>query len=146
MIGVPVITAMLDACHSAALKETGGILIGRHCEDGHAARISEATLRPRDSLFGRFSFQRGTRGLRRLLEERWQRGLHYLGEWHFHPGGTASPSDTDHRSMHRIACNHDYQCSEPILIIIGGRPPSRYQISATIYPADGCFVRLVDNN
>lgn len=115
-------------------NETGGILIGRYTDNGRTAVIVEATPRPRGSRFGWAWFQRSNAGLNKILDQRWKDGLHYLGEWHFHPGGSPSPSGPDIVSMQSISSNRQYHCREPILLIIGGRPPDEFDISVTVHP------------
>lgn len=125
---------MVGNCIEAGRKETGGILIGRLEDDGQTARIVEATPRPRDSKFGWFWFRRGTAGLGKLLEERWAFGLHYLGEWHYHPGGSCEPSGADYAAMASIAGDARYQSPEPILAILGGDPNGNWALSVTVLP------------
>ncbi len=128
------VQGMVGSCIEAGRKETGGILIGRLEDDGQTARIVEATPRPRDSKFGWFWFRRGTAGLGKLLEERWHSGLHYLGEWHYHPDGSCEPSGADYVAMAAIAGDSRYQSPEPILAILGGNPRDRWAISVTVLP------------
>lgn len=136
------VRTMVTACVEAGSKETGGILIGSIDRSGRIAQVLEATPKPRDSAFGWFWFRRGTRGLKQLLSDRWSVGQHYLGEWHFHPGGSPEPSGPDCTAMAQIASDARYQCKEPILVILGGTPPERWQISATVSPAGEPHHRL----
>lgn len=127
------VQSMLDAATKARCRETGGILIGRYGPDGWVADVIEATPKPRGSRAGWFWFQRSSAGLSTLLEERWQKGFHYLGEWHFHPLGSPTPSGSDTRAMFKIAEDAAYRCPSPILIILGGRPKSEWLLSATLF-------------
>ena len=129
-------------CINAGLNETGGILIGSYSADGSTAIVFEATARPADSLAGRTTFQRGTRGLRSLLQTRWKTGKYYVGEWHFHPGGLPEPSSDDFESMKSIAANPNYQCPEPVMIILGGNPAGSYSLSASVFPCKDSPIRL----
>lgn len=129
------IASMVETCSTAGRKETGGILIGRLADRGALAIVLEATPKPRDSGFGWFWFRRGVKGLRHLLDERWSKGQHYLGEWHYHPGGSAQPSAPDHAAMSKIASDERYQCPEPILAILGGLRPSTWELSISVIPA-----------
>ena len=113
--------AIIDECAQAGRKETGGILIGRIDPSGDTAVVIEATPKPKGSGFGLFWFKRSPTGLKQLLAERWNRGQHYLGEWHFHPGGSPEPSGSDYHTMEKIAADQRYQAHEPILIIMGGK-------------------------
>lgn len=135
--------AMIVQCAASKSKETGGILIGRLNEGCSVAMVLEATSKPSDSGFGWAWFRRGAKGLRELLIERWNSGQHYLGEWHYHPGGSCMPSGPDHTSMREIATNPRYECREPLLIILGGDPPIAYDISITVFPRGESGVTLV---
>lgn len=126
--------AMEDACRRVGSMETGGILIGRHERDGRQASVCEATSQPTDSSAGWAWFKRGSKGLKPLLARRWNEGLHYLGEWHFHPNAGCTPSGQDLLAMAAIASQAQYACAEPMLIVLGGRVPDQYQLSATIFP------------
>lgn len=125
---------IVAACTEAGRKETGGILIGKIEADGHTATVLEATPKPRDSAFGWAWFKRGVKGLKPLLQERWNAGQYYLGEWHYHPGGSPEPSHSDYEAMARIAADNAYQSKEPILAILGGSPPRDWRLSVTVTP------------
>lgn len=128
------IRAMEEACRRAGSMETGGILIGRLADDGRRALVCEATSKPPDSSAGWAWFRRGSGGLKTLLARRWVEGSHYLGEWHFHPDARCEPSGPDLLAMVGIASDERYACPEPMLIILGGRVPDRYQLSVTVFP------------
>lgn len=138
-----VLDEMLEMCRAAGKRETGGILIGRHSEDRSTAVILEATGRPKDSLFSWVTFSRGSHGLRALLESRWMENSFYLGEWHFHPGGSPNPSHQDILSMKKIASDPDYQCPLPLLLIVGGNPRRDYLVSCTIFLGEGRAVPMI---
>ena len=135
--------AMLHLCAIAGDHETGGILIGHYDASHLRAVVTEATARPADSESGRFAFRRGKAGLRELLKQRWVHGSHYLGEWHFHPGGSAHPSFCDERVMVGIAKSARYACPEPILLIVGGNPPGSFDLSVTVFPRGRHSVRCI---
>jgi len=136
------LSKMVSDCTRAGAHETGGILIGRYSSDGSIALISEITSHPKDSISSQVTFQRGIIGLKELLSARWDEGYHYVGEWHFHPGGSPEPSGPDKHAMRSIATNSKYSCQEPILIILGGRPPGEANLSVTVFPANKPSVRL----
>ncbi|EPD6202522.1 Mov34/MPN/PAD-1 family protein [Enterobacter hormaechei] len=133
---------MIDECIKAGTNETGGILIGSYSQDGSTAIIVEATARPADSLVGSTTFQRGVKGLKPLLDSRWKTGKYYVGEWHFHPGGSPEPSSDDLLSMKNISSNPNYQCLEPVMIILGGDPSGKYSLSANVFPRGKPPIRL----
>jgi proteasome lid subunit RPN8/RPN11 len=127
------IACMIEAARKAGRSETGGILIGRYGPEGWVADIVEATPRPQGSRSGWFWFQRSSTGLAALLEDRWSKGLHYLGEWHFHPGGSPAPSRSDVRAMLKVADDEAYRCVVPLLAILGGRPEADWSLSMTLF-------------
>lgn len=114
---------MTQECARRLGIETGGILAGRYDKDLRLAKVSIATAPPPDSAGGHAWFKRGTAGLKRLLDQLWSVGDYYLGEWHFHPGGAPSPSGQDIEQLRIIASDLRYACPEPLLVILGGRPP-----------------------
>jgi integrative and conjugative element protein (TIGR02256 family) len=100
-------------------KETGGILIGRYSADLALAVVVRATAPPSDSRAGATWFERGIVGVDKLLEQAWENGLHYLGEWHFHPGGLPHASASDRAEMRKIASDKETRCTTPVLVILG---------------------------
>lgn len=130
-----VVERMLGYCTRALPNETGGILIGRYNESLDTALVSEATPAPPDSRAGRTWFYRGTQGLLTLLDEAWQDGLYYLGEWHFHPLAGPTPSETDRRQLRDIARDERYYCAEPLLLIVGGHPHERWLVRSYVFPS-----------
>lgn len=137
-----VLSKMVSDCVRAGAHETGGILVGKYSSDGNIALISEITSHPKDSISSSVTFQRGILGLKEMLAARWEEGFHYVGEWHYHPGGSPEPSRTDMKAMQSIATNPRYSCREPILIILGGLPPRQANLSVTVIPANSLSVRL----
>ena len=121
-----------EASGRSGWNETGGILLGRYEEGGIKADILEVTSMPRGSMFGRSWFRRGADGLSELLRAKWEQGLHYVGEWHSHPGSAPEPSRADVAVMATIAGDSRYECAAPILLIVGGDPPGRFSISLSV--------------
>jgi integrative and conjugative element protein (TIGR02256 family) len=123
---------MLRVCENAFPNETGGLLIGHYTESLDCAIVITVTGPPDDSKAGRTWFARGVKGLKAMLARSWKTGAYYVGEWHAHPGGTAIPSGTDRSQMKNIARKKDFECEEPILILVGGSPPA-YQLRAMVF-------------
>ncbi|MGH7744156.1 MAG: Mov34/MPN/PAD-1 family protein [Candidatus Dormibacteria bacterium] len=121
-------------------RETGGILIGSYSSNFSVAIVARATAPPTDSRAGATWFERGTAGMDKLLEEAWSRGLHYLGEWHYHPGGAPIASPSDEAQMRKIAANKLARCGTPVLIILGEQ--SGEPNIAAYAQSDGSFLRL----
>lgn len=126
---------ILDLCALAGGRETGGILIGYYTEALDTALVTAATGPPPDSKGGRDWFKRGVKGLRERLEEDWNaRQEFYLGEWHFHPNELPEPSIADDDRLERIAALPRYDCSSPVLLIIGGSSNDEWLLGAYVFP------------
>lgn len=119
-INAKFIDGILACVQKAGKKETGGILIGSYNEQRDIAIVTKITGPTIDSKSGRTWFNRGTKGLQKLLNNAWQLNQYYLGEWHFHPNASPDPSFCDQTQMIRIATCQQYKCPEPLLLIIGG--------------------------
>jgi integrative and conjugative element protein (TIGR02256 family) len=102
-------------------NEVGTALVGTYSDDGHEATIERLAPLTPDSRGARFTFVRGARGLREFFRSVFasSRGtVHYVGEWHSHPGGEPHPSGTDDANMFSIAKNPKTLCPECILVIL----------------------------
>ena len=94
------LAAHLTALRLAALpNETGGVLLGYHDFNVGAIVLVDALPAPSDSHASPASFERGTSGLVRAVQEASARTagiVGYVGEWHSHPRGhSAKPSRDD---------------------------------------------------
>lgn len=119
---------ILSYCEAAGQSETGGMLVGRYNQRHDTALVLDVLGPPEDSLRGRSWFQRGTLGVQQLLQRMWKsRNEHYLGEWHFHPYASPTPSNVDYEQMLAIATSASWKCPEPVLLIIGGDPLGRWR-------------------
>lgn len=103
-------------------KETGGILLGQIRAVDGAPILTKCSLAPPDSMSGRFVFRRGIIGIESLLQEEFEKGLSYIGEWHSHPGGGQEPSSTDIFTMTKVRTKHDFPLRTPVLLIVSGSP------------------------
>ena len=129
-----VVAQILDCCGSTTDLETGGVLVGKYSEDHRTARVIEALSAPSDSKAGPTWFARGVKGLNSKLRRRWSSGReYYLGEWHYHPAGTPTPSTCDTLQMQSISRSGKYECPEPVLLIVGGTPP-QLEIRSYVFP------------
>jgi hypothetical protein len=106
--------------------KTGGILIGRYTADNSCACVTEVLPAPPDSSERPDVFTRGIEGLNEILKERWEADdpTYYIGEWHSRPSTIGSelqvePSAIDIESMIEFAEDGDFQCPEPMLVIMG---------------------------
>ena len=137
-----IVQKILDCCRHAEVFETGGILGGYYNPEHDCAVVSAISTEPSDSRRGRSWFERGVNGLQRWLNGLWRRQQYYLGEWHFHPGGTSAPSNVDLSQMQRIASTKSYHCPEPVLLIIGGDPWGVWTARSMVCVAGGKTIEL----
>lgn len=130
-----VVGSILAHCREAGEVETGGILIGQYTGRHDCAMVHQVTGPPEDSTATRTRFRRGTIGLQPLLDRLWRRERrYYLGEWHFHPGASPDPSGVDDRQLRSIASDRQYNCPEPVLLIVGGDPSAAWAAAAFVFP------------
>jgi hypothetical protein len=136
------LAAVKDLCADAGEVETGGVLAGTYFS-GSEALVVRATDPPSDSTHGPTTFHRGTKQVDEWLQTANERlGIHYLGEWHYHPAAPPEASDDDQDEMVCIATNESYHCPDPILIIIGGTPPDDFSVNVYVFHREGHFEEL----
>ena len=121
-------------CKQAGDRETGGILVGFYTETHDCAIVTDLCGPPSDSRSGKTWFRRGVHGLQGWLQQLWTDKRFYLGEWHFHPHSRAVPSKVDCDQLEEIARSGQYNCPEPVLLLIGGGPPQRWEMAAYVFP------------
>ena len=129
-------------CANTPGRETGGLLVGRYTDDHTFAVVTEVLPAPIDSRAGPTWFIRGVEGLTSELGRRWKLGQgYYLGEWHYHPGGKATPSSRDIDQMRSISASEQYACPEPVLLIVGG-VLGAFEARPYVFPANSEFTEL----
>ena len=116
-------------------NEIGSSLIGYYSLDGYEAFIKEISPIPSDSVSSRFSFLRGTKGLKKYYKELVKRNSNkiYLGEWHTHPFGPSSPSGLDDINQFAISNDKKTNCTESILLILGGDIKYNPELGCMVY-------------
>ena len=105
-VGARAVRAMRDQLRKGHRAERGGILIGLVHLKRRIIYVTDATPPSRDSLGTSRLFVRGVRDYPELLldiEGRTGGILGYVGEWHTHPSGPSTPSQTDMASVHELA-------------------------------------------
>jgi integrative and conjugative element protein (TIGR02256 family) len=112
---------LLDICEASYPLETGGIIIGNYSLDSKWAKITRIVGPQKHSKHNRSSFFRSNYGVKSILDEEWASGNFYLGDWHYHPNYSSSPSHIDIQQMKAFSKNRKLKCPEPILLIIGGK-------------------------
>ena len=115
-------TILVDLVRDAVMfapNETGGILMGS------SERLSRVEVRTMvgsgpEAIHERTTFEPDQRWQESEIERLWRRDptLEYLGDWHSHPGGGASPSRRDRAVLDLIASSPAARCPRPIMLII----------------------------
>lgn len=131
-----VLVKMVDLIETARDIETGGILVGRYVDDYSEALIIDALPPPGDSQCSPCTFRRGSKGLSTLLKTLWfkRERQYYIGEWHYHPTEKVCPSQTDLDQMVSISKDPNYECKEPIMVIVGMEDDSFRDIRCMLFP------------
>lgn len=110
---------LFELCEKANNLETGGIIYGNYSENLEDAIVYEFDKPPKDSKRGKTYFERGTFKVKEKIKKLWDKNIYYLGEWHYHPFSSPIPSYQDIIQMKKISKNKNFNCPEPILIIVG---------------------------
>lgn len=138
-------TAALDAeiDRSAVSRgpevETGGLLFGDIDPAGRRAWVTCATPPPSDSEHAPTGFVCGTAGTKwraGTLRRRHGAAARFIGTWHTHPGGSASPSPTDIKTMARLSAATDTKLGTGLLLVVGGTRSSPALSAAILDAAD----------
>lgn len=144
-IDTEIINIIEKECIKSENKETGGILIGSYSENGTVATIKSVTGPTEDSKLDKFRFKRGVNGLIEILNNKWNLGEYYIGEWHFHPNSSSKPSSVDNEQMNKLLRDNLLKCREPILFIMGGNQHNGFESSVHVYTKSN-RIRLSKNN
>ncbi|AIS32352.1 hypothetical protein BRM9_1538 [Methanobacterium formicicum] len=139
-----IISNIQNICIDARTNETGGILIGNYLDKNNAI-IIEITGPSKDSKQSACKFNSGINGLIKLLNNKWNLGQYYIGEWHSHPDSSPQPSKIDDMQMKKLSIDKALKCPEPILLIIGGNRDKGWELSVHVYTKDS-KVPLVKEN
>ncbi|MHC2676957.1 integrative and conjugative element protein (TIGR02256 family) [Bradyrhizobium diazoefficiens] len=115
-------------------REAGGQLFGRF----HGSRIEvvEATGPRRTDRRTRTSYIPDRRAEQREIDDRFGRGLHFVGDWHTHPERIPSPShpdvssldDTVRRSLHAMLA---------FVLVVVGQLPAPEGLHVSVFRGDG---------
>lgn len=102
--------------------ETGGLLLGGIDDACQIIYVDRAAGPPPDSRLSDVYFQHGTVGTQELIDER-RAATHerqsFVGLWHTHPYGAASPSATDDEGMWELV-NLQGVGRRALMVIAGG--------------------------
>lgn len=122
-LNIEIRQSLLDELYALGLKhypkEFGGLLVGYYSEDFKTCFIEDSII-PMKYNSSQYFFERGKDGLRKTLTGLYNATprLIYVGEWHTHPDGIPSPSNTDLNAMIEIAESHEVNIANPILMIL----------------------------
>jgi hypothetical protein len=139
MFGIAIQQSHIDKiaflCKKSFKNETGGIIIGEYKKNLSCATVADIVGQTADSKSGPTWFVRGIKGLQNIIDQYWINKRHYyLGEWHFHPFASPTPSKQDITQMQEIARMPFRNCPEPILIIAGGNPSIKMELRVFVFP------------
>ncbi|MDD2229037.1 MAG: Mov34/MPN/PAD-1 family protein [Candidatus Cloacimonetes bacterium] len=139
-----VLVKMVELIEGAHDIETGGILVGKYIDENTKALVIDALPPPEDSLCKPCTFRRGSKGLSTLLKSLWNKRerLYYVGEWHYHPTEMVYPSQTDLDQMISISKDPNYECKEPIMVIIGKGVYEKREVKCLLFPKGITVVML----
>jgi integrative and conjugative element protein (TIGR02256 family) len=124
--------------------ETGGLLLGQIDDACRVIWVSAASGPPPDSRLSVWHLQHGIQGAEELIthHDRASAGtVRFVGLWHSHPDGPASPSPTDHQGMADLLIPVSRAPRRALLVIVGGLPPRWSAWLETDAPPE-VFVRL----
>ena len=118
-------------------KERGGQLFGEIAADRIV--VVEATgVRPGDKATPT-SFVINRHAAQREIDDRYTRGLHFVGDWHTHPVRLPSPSGRDLRSMQELYRTSRHNVGALLMLIVGASPePATWHCS--LHNADHSIV------
>ena len=128
--------------------ETGGSLLGGFDAAARVVWIDEATGPPPDSRLSEVHFEHGTEGVEVAIAARRKataRVTAFMGMWHSHPNGPASPSPTDEAGMRDLVWPVASAPPRALLLIVGGRG-GRWQSWLTKGMEPDWYARVVERS
>lgn len=120
-------------------REAGGQLFGRL--DGSRIEVLEATGPRRTDRRTRTTFVPDRRAEQREIDDRFGRGLHFIGDWHSHPEKIPVPSYRDVSSLDDTVRKSSHSLLAFVLVIVGQlAAPEGLHVS--IFHGDGDSVEV----
>ena len=115
-------------------NEFGGFLIGTYTSDSRILSITDMIL-PKQYEGLPYSFYRSSEGTEKTLKEFYEQEprKYYVGEWHTHPNGTTTYSQTDLNAMISIEQCPTVKINNPILLIISIKKDSPLEFDFYLY-------------
>lgn len=134
---------ILEMCTKSGRLETGGRLMGYYTTRRDLAIVTDVLAPTEDTKHGLFSLSLGINGLNVLFNYLWhKRRIYYIGDWHFHPYSSPEPSGTDLAQLKQIAGSKQYNCPEPILLIVGGNPKKEWISRVFVFVKKNGYLEL----
>lgn len=100
------------------MLERGGQLFGQFCRDGRAyIELASGPLKARYASRTRYIPDRERE--RREIVDMYQKGLHYLGDWHTHPVNSPNPSPQDIETIRSCFLESEGAREALVMIIVG---------------------------
>lgn len=120
-------------------REAGGQLFGRL--DGSRIEILEATGPRRTDRRTRTTYAPDRRAEQREIDDRFGRGLHFIGDWHRHPEKIPFPSYRDISSLDDTVRRSNHSMLAFVLVIVGqAAAPEGLHVS--IFLGDGASIEV----
>ena len=98
-------------------REAGGQLFARF--DGNEIIVEDCTGPRRSDRRTRNAFRPDRRAERQEIEERFEQGLHFIGDWHTHPEDYPQPSSLDLHSVSEMFVKSNHALNGFVLVIVG---------------------------
>jgi integrative and conjugative element protein (TIGR02256 family) len=99
-------------------REAGGQMFADLSTAG-VIKIVEATGPRKTDRRSLFSYHPDRTAERLEIVDRYQRGLHFVGDWHTHWQDFPVPSGTDNRSMKEMVCDSNHASPGFLMVIVG---------------------------
>jgi integrative and conjugative element protein (TIGR02256 family) len=120
-----VVRTMRELRRQSGRNETGGVLLGTFDLVRNVLHVVAALPAPADSKRSPTYFIRGIKDLKPRIERLAEASagrLHYVGEWHSHPGSVpARPSDDDEEVYSHLKSHMEPVGSPFVMAICGAR-------------------------
>ena len=110
--------------------EGGGVLSATI--EPHVVRIEKISLPTARDNRTRLSYQMCPARKTQFVEDSFNLGLHYVGEWHTHPESDPSPSHLDLEAMSEAFRNSTHQLNYFVMVIVGNSV-SGLDLSVTVH-------------
>lgn len=98
-------------------KEAGGLLFAKELES-NIVEIEYVSIPSKFDWRSRFGFRPDKRIAQNLINDNFNQGLYYVGDWHSHPQVCPIPSDKDVKTIKDIYCKSTHNLNYLIMVIL----------------------------